>query len=66
MSKFDYFYPVIIAIVGILMIVNPRTFMRGAKYDEEAYRNEVLVKKIGIGGIVAALIIAAIIYFRMN
>ena len=63
-SNFDYLYAAIAIIVGIIMIANPRTFMRKAKYDEESLKTESLLKKLGIGLTVIGIAFAVYIYLR--
>lgn len=63
-TNFDYIYAAAVAVIGVLMIASPRTFMGRAKYDEESVKTESLVKKMGIGAIVLAIAFAAIIFFK--
>lgn len=65
-TNFDFLYPALIAIVGIVMIFSPRTFMRGAKYDEESIKTESWVKKTGIGLIIVGIGYAIYIYMGLH
>ncbi|WP_165021133.1 hypothetical protein [Dysgonomonas sp. ZJ279] len=64
LSDIDYIYAAIGVIVGIIMIFSPRTFMRGAKYDEDSLKTESFLKKIGIAVIILGIVFAIIIYTR--
>lgn len=66
LTNFDYAYPVLIIILAIVMIVNPRTFMRKAKYDDESLKTEKIIKKIGIVLIALAIGQAIYFYYKMN
>lgn len=63
-SNFDYAYAAFGLIFGIVMMASPRTFMRGAKYDEESIKAESFVKKAGAGLAVLAIFFAVYVYFR--
>lgn len=47
-SKIDIIYAIIGLIIGLVMIISPRTFMYKAKYDEEGLKTESWTKKLGI------------------
>ncbi|MDR1090759.1 MAG: hypothetical protein LBL79_06755 [Prevotella sp.] len=69
MQKFtniDFIYPVFLLIFGIVMIFNPRTVMRKAKYDEESLKTESWVKKLGIGFCIFAVAFAVYMYFSLK
>lgn len=57
----NYIYFATIAIVGLVMYKSPNAFLGKAKYDEEAVKTEVLVKKIGIAMLVMAALLT--LYF---
>ncbi|MDR0825443.1 MAG: hypothetical protein LBN74_10145 [Prevotella sp.] len=61
----DFIYPVFMLIFGIVMIVSPRTFMRKAKYDEESLKTESLLKKLGIGLAVFAVLFAIYLSYKL-
>ena len=63
-TNFDYIYAALAVVIGLVLIKNPRIVMRGAKYDEESLKTESLVKKMGAGLIVIAIIFAIYLYLR--
>ena len=65
-TNFDYIYPILEIILGIVMIITPRTFMRKAQYDEESLKTEKLVKKAGIGLIILGVGLGIYLFYKMN
>lgn len=64
LTGIDYIYSVAMAIVGIIMISSPRTFMGRAKFDEDSLKTEKLLKIVGIVIVVLSVVFAGFIYFR--
>lgn len=66
LSNFDYLYAIFGIIFGIIMIANPRMFMRNAGYDEESLRTESFMKKTGIVLILGCIGFAIYLYIKLN
>ncbi len=66
LSNFDYVYAVFGIIFGIIMIVNPRMFMRNAGYDEESVRTESFMKKTGAVLVAGCIGFAIYIFVKLN
>lgn len=49
-------YYIVIAIVGIVMVASPRTFIGKAKFDENSLKAEKFIRIVGIGIIVVGAI----------
>lgn len=64
LTGIDYIYSVAMAIVGIIMISSPRTFMGRAKFDEDSLKTEKLLKIVGIVIVILSVVFAGFIYFR--
>jgi len=65
-TNIDLIYPAFMLIFSIIMIVNPRTMMRKAKYDEEGLKTESWVKKMGIGLLVLAVALGIYMFFNLK
>lgn len=50
-------YYSVIALVGIVMTVSPRRFIGKAKYDEQSFKAEKFIKRVGIGIIILSIIL---------
>lgn len=54
----ELMYYIVIAIVGVVMIASPRTFIGKAKFDENSLKAEKFIKITGIAIIIISVILS--------
>ncbi len=66
LTNIDLLYPIFMLVLGVVMILSPRSLMRKAKYDEEGLKAESWVKKLGIGLAVFAVGLGIYMIYKLN